>query len=477
MKDFTTASLAVEYEIDDSFDSDKFIKMRLRVCHDGENPNGSDFEATDMEEAKDSIKNIPILANVIFDENGNPQFGGHDYKYEDSKIKEGELKLIYEETPIGVIPEDCNHEIKEYNDKQYVFADAYIWRDYSNYAEDIIERDKDIKLSMEIIVDEYSYDGKKKKYKITKYRYQGITFLNNNYGTGMIDALGTTGEFSNDESKNKMILMMSELKEVLSGNIEEGGTDVDDKMGILEEQIVEENFETPQEEEVKVTEEEPAGEEVEKKFVKTFEISHSDIRYALYMLLDSVEVEDNEWYFIADVYDSYFIYSDWDGTKHFKQEYKVEEDVVSFEGDRIELFRMFLTAEEKKTIDKLRGEYEALVSEFNEYKGNHSTSNEEVEKLVKFKEKVIQEERDVKEKELFDHYDELIPKNNAEYAEVKKNKDGYTIEDLHKEISFIHSKANVFSFGKKDKLTRIGGGAGEEPEVSPYGNIIKKKKE
>ena len=68
-----------------------------------------------------------------------------------------------------------------------MYVDAYIWRDYSNYAEDIIERDENIKLSMEILVDKYSYDGKEKG---VQQRYQGITFLNN-YGTGMKDALAT----------------------------------------------------------------------------------------------------------------------------------------------------------------------------------------------------------------------------------------------------------------------------------------------
>ena len=32
------------------------------------------------------------------------------------------------------------------------------------------------------------------------------------------------------------------------------------------------------------------------KYIKSFEISHEDIRYALYMLLEPVETEDNEYY-------------------------------------------------------------------------------------------------------------------------------------------------------------------------------------
>ena len=155
-------SLATTYEVDNTFDSEKFIKMRLRVCHDGVNPNKSSFEVSDMEKAQDSIKNIPILANVIFDENDQPQFGGHDIVLEPNKMQEGEYKLIYKEVPIGVVPENCNHTIEKFDNKNYAFCDCYIWKDYSNYAQDIVERDKDIKLSMEILVDEYSYNAKEK---------------------------------------------------------------------------------------------------------------------------------------------------------------------------------------------------------------------------------------------------------------------------------------------------------------------------
>jgi hypothetical protein len=209
-------SLATTYEVDDTFDSEKFIKLKLRVCHDGVNPNSSKFDVDDMEKSKDSMKNIPILANVIFDENDQPQFGSHDISTEPDKMHEGEYKVIYKETPIGVVPETNNHEIKQFNGKNYVFTDCFVWKNYSNYAEDIINRDKDIKLSMEIIVDNYVFDSKTQVYQIKDYRYTGITFLNNDLQTGMENAMATTGTFSLEESKEKMLVMMTELKDELN---------------------------------------------------------------------------------------------------------------------------------------------------------------------------------------------------------------------------------------------------------------------
>ena len=140
-------SLAATYEVDDSFDSDKFIKLRLRVCHEGKNSNQSYFEPENIEKAKDSLANIPILAHVVEDSEGNLDFGGHDMTIEKNKIGDGDdYRIIYLETPIGLVPETNNYAYEEHDGRNYVFCDAYVWRDYSNYAEDIIERDKEIKL-------------------------------------------------------------------------------------------------------------------------------------------------------------------------------------------------------------------------------------------------------------------------------------------------------------------------------------------
>ena len=137
---FENASLVASYEIDETFDSDKYIKMRLRVCHDGVNPNKSEFNILDMEKSEDSIKNIPILANVVFEEDEEPDFGAHDMEIEEDKMNEGEYRVIYKETPVGIVPETNNYKISEFNGRNYVFVDCFIFRGYGNYAEDIVER-------------------------------------------------------------------------------------------------------------------------------------------------------------------------------------------------------------------------------------------------------------------------------------------------------------------------------------------------
>lgn len=479
LKELQHLSLATTYEIDEDFDSDKFIKMRLRVCHDGVNPNRSNFVVSDMESARDSIKNIPILAHVIFDEDDQPQFGGHDMVLEPHKMRDGEYKLIYKEVPIGVVPETCNHTIEEYDGKNYVYCDAYIWREYSNYAEDIIERDKEIKLSMEIIVDAYSYNAKENVYNITDYRYQGITFLNKDFGTGMKNALATTETF--DDHREKFVLMMQELKSVLADSTDKGGSIVDEKVKALLEQyglsfedlsfsiedlsIEEIEQKLKDEYDTNNDDDDDTNDDNEpKKFVKSFELSHEDIRRALYQLLEIVEEEDNEWYYIDRVYDNYFEYQGMVNGKIYRQNYIKDDENVAFEGERVELFQERLTKEEKDALDEMRSNYSAL--------------KQENEQLKQFQATKLAEERKQAEDELFAQFDEQLA-GNEEYEQLKQKASEYELGQLEKEVAFILVKNSTsFKFTakqptKKDKV-KIELSKSQDDEVGEFDDLFQK---
>ena len=59
--------LQMSFTVDKTFDSDQFLKLRFRVCHDGEYPNHTYFTKETMEEANKSLEYIPILAHVYVD--------------------------------------------------------------------------------------------------------------------------------------------------------------------------------------------------------------------------------------------------------------------------------------------------------------------------------------------------------------------------------------------------------------------------
>lgn len=387
----------MSYSVDKNFDSDQFLKLRLRVCHDGESPNKTYFTKETMAEANKSLEYIPLLAHVYTDENGKPVIGSHDMHIEEDKLNEGESRVIYDETPIGVVPAlaDNHCTIEEYEGLNYTFVDCYLWRDYANYAEQLVENAENVKLSMEIDFqeDSLSYDAANERYNIAAYRYRGITLLNESLGTGMKNAMATTANFSaNDDIKSKMIVLMEELQKCLreydAERTEEIGGDVDmnteeevvepveETAETVEEVVdadpsVEEEFveETPTEENTPVVEETPAeeptvaeefSEEEPEVLVCTFRISHDDTRYALQNLLNSI-CGENQFLYIESVYDGYFYYADYFTGDAYKQAYKVRKDVVSFNGDPERVYREFVTQAEKDELENMRKNYAALV--------------------------------------------------------------------------------------------------------------------
>lgn len=485
IKELKHVSVATTYDLSNDFDSDKFIKMRLRVCHDGVNPNGSHFELDDMKKAENSIKNIPILANVIFDDDGQPQFGGHDMEIEKDKTDENNYRTIYKEVAIGIIPESNNYSIEEYDGKNYVFVDGYVWRGYSNYAEDIIERDKNIKLSMEINVDGFNFNAKERVYNITDYRYTGITFLGNDLGTGMKNAMATTETFSAEDScTEQMLMIMQELKDTLAKfnkvNSEEGGNETmestDTVVMSAETEAVEpqvESTETAEPEvtadtyeatESETTDEAPVSEnndevadtEVEANFVKSFELSHDDVRCGLYALI-------NECDFITEVFDEYFVYVDCSEHKYYKQSYSKDGDNLSLNGEPVEVFIMAVTSEEKNAIENMKSAYSEMETELGE--------------LRTYKANVEKEIVDAQKSEMIEKWSEVL-KNNEQFEALKNDVETFSVEELETKCKciFADSKA-VFTFSakapSKESLVKIPmNDSAEDTSDEPYGGLF-----
>jgi uncharacterized coiled-coil protein SlyX len=232
LKDLKNISIDTELTFsDDSFVDDRYIKCRIKTCHNGINKNLSNFEDDVIANAEWSLKNIFILANVVEDENGILDFNSHDYYVEESRMVKDEWKIIYEELPVGILPESNNYEYKkdEDSDGYYVYADALIVRDYSNYAEDIVKRyiaeGKPIKVSMEIAVDEYKVvnSNGSSYYDILKYKYLAITMLGNKFSQGMAGAKAVFDTEDNQEQKVKFMEKIEELKSLFSDKQEKEG--------------------------------------------------------------------------------------------------------------------------------------------------------------------------------------------------------------------------------------------------------------
>ncbi len=174
-------NLPIKYFIDDTFEDDRFLKLKLYVMHDGINLNKSKFDMDAIEKAKDTIANIPILAYIKYDEDGNKDFTEHEIIIDDNGVK-------YLEQPVGIVPEDNNYHYEKIDGRTYVVVDAYIWKVYAQDAVDILTKNKGAKISMEILVYESKYNKKTGIENILEYSYIGITLLGQNVESGMINA-------------------------------------------------------------------------------------------------------------------------------------------------------------------------------------------------------------------------------------------------------------------------------------------------
>lgn len=216
MKKNTRLNLPLSYSVA-AFDSDRFVKLRVKVMHSGLNLNGSTFDSAAIEKAQSSIANIPLLAFVKKqDGEETVDFGGHEFEI---KISENGIRYVYLGRPIGIVPESNNYsfELDEETGKMFVFVDAYVWRDYANEALDIIEKDEAKKVSMEIRVNDYD-ETETATFNITDYSYTGIAILGNDVQEAMIGAKAEIAEFS--ETKQALLELIFSLKEELNKEFE-----------------------------------------------------------------------------------------------------------------------------------------------------------------------------------------------------------------------------------------------------------------
>lgn len=209
-------------------------KCSIYVMHTGENFNGSSFSEESVLYAKETLKNIPILASIRRDEDYNPiDFEGHEMQTRLIENSNGDYdwKVVYIEKPIGVIPETNNYRIETLdNGEKWVVVDGYIWKEYGNGAYELLKAN-DKKVSMEISVDEGYFDDDF-MYHIKKYNYLGVTVL----GEDNPPAMGSNAVISlfNEDSsaKEEYSKLLNEIK-----SLEQGGEKMEDNKELSTEEL------------------------------------------------------------------------------------------------------------------------------------------------------------------------------------------------------------------------------------------------
>ena len=507
---------------------DGLLAVHLQSCHTDLNVNGSNIKSTVMENALPSFSNRPILGyihKVVTDENPDGQWEFYSHNMHEDENGE----VVYDEYPIGIIPESCNAQLvyDEEKDKTYCEVDGYIFEEYSKAAE-ILQREGECSVSVELSIRELSYDAKQKILNIEDFWFSGVTILGKTPQGEFVQPgmSGSNIKLADFSSKNNSLFenyeaRMSELQERLEKleacfnkkqNIpvktisKEGG--IDNKMTKFEELLTKYNktveditfdYEKMSDEEleVKFTEmfDDDAGKggfdnsssngessvstnsigenfSKDELFNKLFELSFDDIKYALNALC-SIYRNDSEWCYVSQVYEDYFIMQDWDSDKFYKQTYEKDGDNVSLSGERIEMFSMLLTESEKTVVDEMRSNYTAL-KEFKE--------NAEKNELHSKREKILESEKfaSISEKDIEGNF------VNKDFENLYTNMDNYSFEDLEKEAKVILADyaLSVQTFSAKPTAPKSSvlymsnsNSEKESKEKDPYGGIFKKYKQ
>ena len=475
------------FEIDDAVDDSHrgMMKLKIRIFHTGLNRNKSYVSKASAEKAMNTIADRPVLAAIHQLDDGTWDFKGHEVEI--VKNDKGKEELRYIESQVGSFsstPAFWEHD--DDLDKDYVCAYAYVSENYTKTCE-IIRAKQGTKNSCELFINDLSYNAKEKYIELNDFYVNGSTLLGSeDDGTeireGMEGSRADIVDFSVENNSikydrdEKLIEVLENLNKAISNfdskpnyvqeKTKKGGNE--GKMKKFEE-LLDKYGKTA--EDVTFDYEGMSDAELEEKFmemfgsdnadqtginsnnnvkeggesqqyenlVRTYEISHEDVRYALYKLLAPFEDADNEYYYISNVYDSYFVYEGYCVDKIYRQNYIKDEDSVEFEGERIELFRELLTASEKAELESMRSNYAELKSFKDVTEDNARRAKKE--DIINAKKYSVLSKKDSNGNYM-----------NADFAELVASMNDYSVEEFETKVKVLHSDfmAEHSSFAAKE---------------------------
>lgn len=505
-------------------DVEGLLPVHFQSCHTLDNVNGFFISEKSMKKAMGSFKNRPILAYIYQDKDGEYQFWSHNM-HEDE-----DGNTVYDEVPVGIIPEKNNAELvyDEEKGKTYLEVDGYVFEDYSK-APDILRRELETKVSVELTIREMSYDAKEELLVLDDFYFTGITLLGRNPETGKKIQEGMRGSnckitdfakkknsvFADEQNLSSVLEQLNnklnELSNILNNkNTMEGGNavskfeelleqygktveDIDFEYETLTDEELEAKFaelfgetndeaeaeieatsseeekeETEPEEETEDSEDntdseegdseeteeekpeedkEVMSEETEEKAVvsgcsvnysdgtvKTFGLTLTEQLDALFNLVNETYADADGTYYYVDA-DSekkeVYMHDAW-ADKHYKQSYKVKNDVYSLTGDRVQVYTMYVTDDERKQLENMKSNYSSMSEELEKY---------HAEDL--YKEKC----------ELVSSDDYACIKSEIEFSELAKSveekADGLSFDELKEKADTM-----LLSFAKAGKITK-----------------------
>jgi hypothetical protein len=515
------SSIPIKFEQIQEID-DRFRRYKIWVVNVGKNYNGSIFTKEAIEKAIPSIVNTPVLGFIKENKLGEKDFAGHEYELvvKNGEIKERYLGNAYGVIPQDCNPQFELRENELGGLEEYLTVECIMWSKFDDAIE-IMERDGDKKYhSMELHSDYSGYFNDEGYFVFEDFKFFGCCILGGDslpaIPESTIEKIFSKYENINQKINEKMSeyrhilekhlhskkevehsMTLEELLEkynISEQDLSEKGIDANEfSVEELEEKIkelfssnedekvednnqqtstqMEKEEEEDSQEDEKQEEQQPSQEfdngdgnaDVElpeEKFTVKFELSHDDIRRKILEQIDthmSNKGFGETWYWIVSVFDNHVVVENDMGSKFYKVDYQKENDNISL-GDVVEVFPMFLTAEEKGALELMRSNFEKLEQE-----------NEE---LKKFKADVLKAEHEAKAEELFAQFSKLT---DEDIADLREKVHEFSIEELEGKLyERLGRKMANFSVKPKETSARLRIVQDEDNQTGSYSHIFAK---
>lgn len=486
-----------------------FSMAKMKVAYVGRNRNMSDISKEVFIDAIPTIFNCPIVAR--YDRETN-QFGSHDIEVViDDKTKE--IKIVNATTPFGVIPESAKwyfEEIQEANGSinEYLIVDVILWRRQEGY-EHLIELESiDESMEVDFIKQHIDNEG----YCVAeKMCFSAFCLLETAKPCFESASVQMFSEQINDNYKLQFSKMVEDFKDLMkeqSNKIDfsinityKGGeneliltqekiTEILTEYEIIQDDL---DFEITKE----MTEEDfrlklDGFKEKYQKCSKaeTYATTYLQKRQALENACDTTvernendEVISSTYYWVQDFDDTYVYveknYCSDDNQEctygRFAYTYDATENTATLTSDFELMILARLTVEENEKLERSRNAFELLEIEFEDYKKEYSTPNEEANQLKEFKKARISEDHKLEVNAVLDEFEDL--KEIEEFIGFKEKAEEFeNIEDLKEKCYAIRGKNTPVKFSAKpNKPTSIKlpiGSPSDNSDDEPYGDIF-----
>lgn len=178
-----------EAEEDDEIqETEGLMGLKVKIFHTGKNRNKSFISKENTEKYMSSIKNRPLLAYIHQLPDGSYDFKQHDRRTVVNA--DGEEEIEYLESPIGHFTNDDPwlEEDEKKKDRYYVLGKAVVYEEYTKACE-ILKNKNGSDCSVELEIQEFSFDAKSKTLNIESFFVKGVTLLGSkvNVKTGKVE--------------------------------------------------------------------------------------------------------------------------------------------------------------------------------------------------------------------------------------------------------------------------------------------------